>query len=505
MRESMIIIGGGIAGLSTGCYGQMNGYRTCILEMHDRPGGLCTSWTRQGYTFDGCLHWLVGSRAGSSSNRIWRELGATQGREMVDHEEFVRVEGKEGKVFVVYTDTDRLKAHMKDLAPGDAEAIDDFCRTVRRFSRLAEVMGLGPSGAADAIRTGIRMLPHLGAMRRYAKISTHEYATRFSDPFLRESFAAVFDMPDFPMLGVLMTLAWMNNKDAGYPIGGSLAFARSIEKRYLELGGQIEYESPVAEILVVDDRAVGVRLANGTERRADIVVSAADGHATIFDMLGGRYVDDKIRTYYDEWPIFRPIIQVSLGVAADLSDEPHMVSCELEEPVTIAGEARERLSAKHYCYDPTLAPPGKSVVVVMFESDYDYWQALYQEEERYDAEKKDVALKVIDRLEKRFPAIRGQVEVVDVATPMTYERYTGNWRGSMEGWMLTTKNMGTTMGRGMDQTLPGLKDFYMAGQWVEPGGGVPTAALSARKVVRRICREDGKRFVTSTPPAVPRD
>jgi len=154
---------------------------------------------------------------------------------------------------------------------------------------------------------------------------------------------------------------------------------------------------------------------------------------------------------------------------------------------------------KHYCYDPTLAPPGKSILVVMFESDYDYWQAIHKDEERYDAEKKDIALKVMARLEKRFPPITGQIEVVDVATPMTYERYTGNWQGSMEGWLLTTETIGAAMGRGMEQTLPGLRDFYMAGQWVEPGGGVPAGPISARRLMRRVCKEDGKRFVTSMP------
>ncbi|MCK4323768.1 MAG: NAD(P)/FAD-dependent oxidoreductase, partial [Armatimonadetes bacterium] len=56
MDKSIIIIGAGIAGLSAGCYARMNGYRTTIFEMHDKPGGLCTSWKRRGYTIDGCLH-----------------------------------------------------------------------------------------------------------------------------------------------------------------------------------------------------------------------------------------------------------------------------------------------------------------------------------------------------------------------------------------------------------------------------------------------------------------
>jgi len=64
-EKSIAIIGAGIAGLAAGCYGRMNGYETHLFEMHARPGGLCTSWPRGRYTFDGCLHWLVGAREGA--------------------------------------------------------------------------------------------------------------------------------------------------------------------------------------------------------------------------------------------------------------------------------------------------------------------------------------------------------------------------------------------------------------------------------------------------------
>src|SRR5262249_34226167 len=77
---SIAIVGGGVAGLAAGCYARMNGYRTRIFEMHDLPGGVCTSWRRDGYVFDGCLEWLMGSRAGSPLNHVWQELGALAGR-----------------------------------------------------------------------------------------------------------------------------------------------------------------------------------------------------------------------------------------------------------------------------------------------------------------------------------------------------------------------------------------------------------------------------------------
>ncbi len=503
MAKTIVIIGAGVAGLSAGCYGQMNGYDTRIFELHDKPGGLCTSWTRKGYTFDGCIHWLVGTKPGSTMNRIWQELGALQDREIVDHEEYVRIENEVGKALVLYTNVDRLEQHMKELAPADARVIDELCRGIRRFIRFTESSGGGSPGPLGAIRSILGILPYMPSLAKYSKLSVQDFAARFTDPFLRASFDRAFDMPDLPMIAMLFTLASMHNRDAGYPIGGSLAFARAIERRYLDLGGQIHYRSRVDTILAEPgadgDRAVGVRLVDGTEHRADVVISAADGHATLFHMLDSKYVSDKVKGYYDSMPIFPPIVQVSLGIDRDLSDEPHMVTFALAEPIVMAGEEHSRMVVKHYCHDPTLAPAGKSVTTTMFPSAYEYWKALSTEPERYEAEKKDIAIKVIDQLERRWPGIGGQIEVVDIATPLTYERYTGNWKGSMEGWLPTTETTGMMMGKGMDKTVPGLDGFYMVGQWVEPGGGLPPAATSARGVIERICKQDKKRLVTQLP------
>jgi phytoene dehydrogenase-like protein len=504
MSKSIIIIGAGIAGLSAGCYGQMNGYETQIFELHDKPGGLCTAWKRYGrgasaYTFDGCIHWLVGSKPGSSMNPIWQELGALQGKEIANHDEFMRYRGPEGKDFVLYTDVDRLERHMKELAPADARVSAAFCNAIRRMTVLGQMDE--ESGLPGRIKTTLKMIPFGLTMARYRKTTVKDFARRFSDPFLRRAFGAAFgmEMPDFPIIGLMMTLAWMHNKDAGYPIGGSLEFAHAIEKRYLDLGGEVHYNSRVEKILTGNDEAVGVRLTDGTEHKADTVISAADGHATIFDMLEGKYVDDTIKGYYDTWPIFQPIIQVSLGVARDLSQEPHSLVCALPQPIRIAEKERSLFTMRHFCYDPTMAPEGKSAIATMFVSNHAYWKALAEDPERYEAEKKDIAIKVIEQLEQRYPGITDQVEVVDVATPLTYERYTGNWQGSMEGWMITTETMGKAFGKGMDKTLPGLENFYMVGQWVQPGGGLPPAAESGRKVIETICKQDGKKFQASLP------
>ena len=501
MEKSIIIIGAGIAGLSAGCYSQMNGYRTQIFELHDKPGGLCTSWKRKGYTVDGCVHWLLGARPGIDFYRIWEELGAVQGRVMIEHDEYMRIEGKEGQAFVLYTDANRLEQHMKELAPEDSEAIDELmngaltaAKLKMSFLKAPEVQSLG-----EKVGAMLKMLPLLPFVMKWAKAPFGDYGKRFKNPWLREAFSVLtHEVADMPTFGMFNQIAWYGQGVTGYPVGGSLEFARAIEQRYLDLGGKIHYRSRVSRILVENDQAVGVRLTDGTEHRADIVISAADGHATIFDMLEGKYIDDKIQGYYDELPLFPPLVHVALGVARAFDDVPYSIegtSFPLDEPVTIAGRELTRLPVQIYNFDPTLAPEGKTVLRVMLTTDYAYWKKLREDPERYKAEKKQIADTVIAQLDRRYPGLADQVEMVNVATPTTFERYTGNWQGNHQGWLPTTEYFNLRMSK----TLPGLENFYMAGQWVEPGGGLPLAGVSGRYVTQIICKKDKRPFVTTVP------
>ncbi|MBI4731111.1 MAG: NAD(P)/FAD-dependent oxidoreductase, partial [Chloroflexi bacterium] len=277
----------------------------------------------------------------------------------------------------------------------------------------------------------------------------------------------------------------------------SLEFARAIEKRYLDLGGEIVYRSQVEKILVENGKAVGVRLYNDEIHTADYVISAADGHTTIFDMLGGVFVDRKTKRMYDGHLPTHQMVQVSLGVKRDLSAESHWVTHLLDEPVLVAGQERSEIGVKHYCFDPSLAPAGKSVVEMMVRTNYPYWQHIYGRS-LYDSEQSQVTDVLLDQVERWHPGLRADVEFRDEATPLSYERYTGNWMGATCGWLLAKETV-PLMIQGVPKTLPGLKNFWMAGQWVEPGGTVSLAAASGRNVVQLICAQDRKPFQTSLP------
>jgi phytoene dehydrogenase-like protein len=498
-EKSIIIIGAGITGMAAGCYGQMNGYQTQIFEMHTLPGGVCTAWNRKGYTIDGCLHWLVGSSPNAPFYNYWQELGMIQHKKIFNPEVLYQVEGADGKVFHCYANIDRLEKHMKELAPEDTASIEELAGAIRHFIGF-DMPVEKPSelyNALDGLKILVRMRKYLGLYRKWSKTSMRDLAARFKNPLLRVAFQEVWP-PDFAAAVFLITLAELDQKTAGYPLGGSMGMTLSLEERYVKLGGKVNYKSRVEKILVQSDRAVGIRLSDGREFKADYVISAADGHSTIFDMLDGKYLDDTIRGYYANNLLYNPLVYLGLGVNRSFKDVPQIISgiaLNLDKPIEIGNKELKILPVRIHNFDASLAPEGKTVLTISIESEFTYWEELRKDPARYKAEKERIAVAVISALNLRFPGIINQIEMWDVATPATFYRYTGNWKGSYEGWLPTP----ATMNLQMKKVLPGLSNFFMAGQWVQPGGGLPAAVMTGSHIIQILCRQDKKKYLVSLP------
>lgn len=484
--RKVVIIGGGIAGLCAAVYARKCGYEVELLEQHDSLGGLATSWRRGDYTFETCLHWLLGSRPDGALHAQWREVCDIDSLRFVYAEEYLRLEDEHGGRLSIYTDVDRLEAELLSAAPGDEAEIRHLVGTIRQLGDLP-MPGLDegwPQKVLDLART----LPDLPLLWRLSHVSVEDYGRRFTHPLLRRFFGAGA-MGRLSVLALILSLGWMSTGNAGYAIGGAQALIRLIAGRLAVLGGRVRYGAKVEEILVEDDAAVGVQLAGGEIVRADWVLSAADGHATIYEMLGGRYRNKTVDAAYDGFETFPSYLQVSLGVARDLSDQPGYVTRVLDEPLEIDPRtALSDVSFRLFHFDPTFAPKGKTAVTCFLPThNFSYWADLRERDPHaYQAEKHRVAEAVIAILERRIPGVRADIEVTDISTPATVMRYTGNWKGSMEGWLMTPD----TGFKPLPLALPGLRRFLRAGQWVQAGGGLPTGLTTARAAVQAMCRQD---------------
>jgi phytoene dehydrogenase-like protein len=125
-KPRVLVIGGGISGLATGCYAQMSGMETLVLEKHVLPGGCCTGWSGEGYVFDYCIEWLIGTAPGNNANTVWRELGALDGKTITNFEIFNRVTDGTGRSVLFYNDPDRLERHLLEVSPADERPIRAF-------------------------------------------------------------------------------------------------------------------------------------------------------------------------------------------------------------------------------------------------------------------------------------------------------------------------------------------------------------------------------------------
>jgi phytoene dehydrogenase-like protein len=338
---------------------------------------------------------------------------------------------------------------------------------------------------------------YLPLFRRWGG-SIEKLAAKFQSAALRVFLESINPIPGMPAMSLLMMLTVLDRREAGWPEGGSLRLALSIARRYKELGGAIRYGARVKEIIVKDDRAIGVRLADGSEHFTDEVISAADGHATIFRLLNGRYLGRALERAYRTLPLYTPLVQVSFGVNRNMADAglPRLTTFRLREPRMIGEKPVSLLLLNNYGFDPSMAPAGKATLSVLYLSPWEHWEPLCSDRRAYLARKRRVLEDVTRWLEEQFPGITRDIEVTDVATPLTTVRYTGNYKASYEGWRPAAETMRVKL----DRRLPGLAGFSMVGQWTSPAAGLPTVAGDGRVAIREMCAQDGKDFVTTLPP-----
>lgn len=490
--KKVLIIGAGIAGLTCSIYLRRNGFETEMYELNHMPGGECTGWDRKEYHFDGCIHWLVGSKAGTELNELWRETGAlNDGVEIINHEIFARYE-EDGRGVNLYRNADRLERHLMEISLQDGAQIKKLCAAIRALGDFGmpikkpmDMMGPG-EGAAFAAKNAGKLMK----LSRYGRLTMAEFAAKFKEPLLGRAFLAA--IPGYYKASALVaTLASMHGGDSGYPLGGSRAFARRMEQKYLDLGGKAFYNARVEKIVVKDGRATGLRLADGREISGDYVISCADAHATLFYMLEDRYTPDVFRNLFDH-PESYPTptsAMVFMGVGCEIKEDCASLTLRRKEPVLLCGRESEAVGLLNYGFDRTMAPPGKTVVACLYEADYDYWNGLDKEE--YLAEKEQLKQDAARVLIGRYPEADGKIEATDAVTPLTYVRYCNAWRGSWMSW-----GESKDVPRYYPGILPGLDGFIMAGMWTLPPGGLPGAAASGRFAAHRLCAMEGLPFKT---------
>jgi phytoene desaturase len=498
MKRRVIVIGAGLAGLSAGNYSAMNGFETQIFEHHTVPGGVAAVWKRGEYLIDGGIHFVMGSKPGTGTYKLLSELGASDPSLYSDMREYGKfVHEPSGISLTIGNDLDEISSQLKKLAPMDSKIITEiFAGASALRGRDMSTLGMSQPPELASVFSRVRESWQILPIARYF---SGRYALKMSDfskeirtPWLKDFFCYLF-LPESPVWFVMMCLAIVADKQSSLLARGCLAFVLEIEKRFKELGGGISYKSTIEQIIVKNNKAAGVRLEDGREFEADYVISCGDGFNTIYNLLKGKYINNKIADRYQTRSLCRPYLTTSFGLNKDLNNEAVFNTILLEEPIKIGDNSVNILLVRIFNYSLNFAPPGRCVFQIEIETSFDYWFNLQKSNRaEYEQAKKKVAEELLRKVEKYYPGITSQVEVIDIATPYTTWRYTLNRQASWGGWLLGADNILENI----ERRLPGLGNLYLAGHWVM--GGVPGVLFSGRHAVQLMCHDDGRKFV-STP------
>lgn len=489
--KKIVIVGGGISGLTSGIFAQKYGFESIVLEKNPIAGGECTGWDRQGSHIDGCIHWLTGTKKDTELYKLWCEVGALDGIDIINLPYYYIFE-YDGKQVCFYNDYDKLRDELISVSAEDSDVIDEFisgCKAIRSIempvSKPMDMMNM-----IDMMKLGAKMMSGGMAMQKYTKITCKEFAEKFKSPVLQKVFRSF--LPDnYAASSMMFSYATIASGNGGIPVGGSKAMAMRIAEKYKSLGGDLRLNSSVSEIIVKNGKAVGVELENGDVIESDYVISACDADITLNKLLKGKYIDKQLQVCYNDLennPIQSNVL-VAFSVDGDVSDLPISFIFDSEK-YDVAGKAQSTVGMRVYSYDKSLVRNGKTTItsfVSQTPNDFDYWKKLYADKDAYKAEKMRIAEELLKRIIKRFPQLDGRIKIIDVVTPVTYERYCGAYKGSWMAFMQTPKSNTVQNHNG---EIEGIKNFQLSGQWIYSPGGLPCAVATGKFAVQRICKAE---------------
>ena len=494
-KKKIIIIGGGVAGLSAGIFGQINGYDTVVLEKNPTPGGQCTGWNRKEYYIDGCIHWLTGTREGTPMNDLWKRLGALEGVEIYHPESFLVFEHPDGKV-VFHRDLETFRQSLVALAPADAPAIRNLCKDLQTLQGFEMPVDkpMDLKSIPEKFRHLLSMKEAGPVLQKYLKTSMDDLAAQFRHPALRAALGSSVP-PGYSALALIFALAVFTRGQASIPKGGSRAFALRMAERYQSLGGNLHTSSEVSALDMTGSRVIGARTGDGRFFEADYVVAACDAKVLYDRLLKGKHPDRAFEKRFadpERYPLASEIM-VTLGFSGAPQDIPHTLSFPAATPVEIHGRTIERLQLTHHGHEYGWAPEGHTVItcdINQFAEDWEAWEKLSRDRAAYLVEKARIGEAVRENLEQRYPEMKGKLEVLDVVTPKTYERWCNAHRGAFMAFMMTPG------GRMLDHagTVKGVSNLFLSGQWLQPPGGLPVAAVTGKDTIMRICRREKREF-----------
>ncbi|NOZ24578.1 MAG: NAD(P)/FAD-dependent oxidoreductase [Nitrospirae bacterium] len=458
----VIIIGAGIGGLVCGCYLAKAGMKVLIVEQHHKPGGYCTSFKRNGFTFDAAAHSFGSYRKNGNMRRIIEGLDLDSRLEVKRYDPSDIIVSPDYKV-TFWADTDRTVQELQHAFPKEAENISNFVTNLINFRPID-----------------------------FAILRKKTFKELLDQYFQNDQLKAILSIPVLGngALPPSLISAFTGSKiftefilDGGYYTGKCMqTLPDTLTERFKELGGTIKTSCLAKKIEVKNNETKGVVLKDLGYISSKYVVSNSDVRQTFFELLGDGVARREILKKIDAMVPSLSIFTLYLGI-----NDPHESLPDAGTNVWFLPDYNiEKLyfSAKNMTSDikyfmMRFSPDKKTILA--------FANAPFRDKGFWRNNKQTIINNFIKKIEDVLvPGLSSRIVYKDAATPYTMYRYTLNYKGAAYGWATFPSQLFTPELRMMTP----IKGLFLAGHWTTHTQGIPGVAYLGYDVAKLILKKE---------------
>jgi phytoene dehydrogenase-like protein len=505
MIYDAIIIGAGFGGLSCASVLAKNGKKVLIFEKSPHSGGTSSVFSRKGYLFP------------------MGPLGFSQPQRILDFLDEIGIPDKptfkqnhyqliSPAVECIYSAPfGELREELRQIYPRETR-IDDFFNKLGHITSQVKDLHkwhadylLDGNADEEGKSTQKTNKKNLDSISAYAQTSSKEMLDGyFSDMNLKNFLGSMGTHP--PRMSVLnLALMWHLMAEIGiwFPSWGMHGLIRSIETGFIALGGEIRLGQSVQKILLKGGKAVGVKTSDGEVFESRWIVSNADAKKTFFELFDDGQVPSTYLKKIQSVPYTDSELCVYLGLDPSKVDWEAMKATHLfyrheqklgKRPQLTEFANREIAITQWSDNMENLAPPQKKALVLRVSFPYDHYADFWIGEKKrrpdYQEYKNRLAEALVQTVENILPGLSSSIEIMEAATPLTYQDWGNRYQGSLAGWTWDAKNM-QTMGNKLLIRTP-IPNLLMAGIYAASElflGGIPTAVHTGCMAAGFICEK----------------
>jgi prolycopene isomerase len=511
----VVIIGGGVSGLTLGAILAKAGQKCCIVEKEPHPGGYLAGFERKGFLFDTAIHWLNQFNEEGIAHRCFSFIDKNYPKlKQLNHIQRYQTDNFN---ILLQTDLEKVKTEFHQAFPEEKKGIEKFFNHVNQLSKASKKISFFTRSAqtmsiTDKALFYTRALPAILPMIKHIRYAGDKGVTKgLSKYFKGNSIKDIFSS-ESDLLSCLFPLAWAKNKDYYIPpSGGSIEIINWLMEQNQQFGNDVLLGTKASTILTEKRKAVGIEVfqkEKSFKLNSNYVVIASDLISAYRNLLPKGFISEKQIQKLENSKQYKSAFTVAVALDCPAEDLGFGEELILLFKNNIERSLHEDSNPDHSklsvlspsVRDKSVCPKGKGMVSIYMAADidkYDFWKTELDSNgkrhrgKEYKDFKNTIAKRLFERVDKEInPEFSKHIIFFEVATPYTYYRYTDNYNGTIMGPRPGKENMQNKVA----SYFTGVENMLVGGQWAELGGGIPTTSRAALNTALIILKKENKRY-----------